>query len=117
MGVRRDGHIHPAHDCQRRGVKSREKMTLGLKSMSPQPHQTALIVNNTYWSLKLMEDGSDMVPTNPIYDAGITSSFFRQKPKQLQKTTRGSRIGLLRRALQVKTAYIPYDVHSNYWAY
>jgi len=70
-----------------------EKMALGIESMSPQPHQTALIINNTYWSMKLMEDFWDMVLTNPIYDAGITSSFFLQKPKHLQRATRGSCIG------------------------
>jgi len=89
----------------------------GLQDMPPQPLQTIWIGNSAYWSRNLLMAGSDRPLTDPVYDAGISGSFFGRKPKQIRKASLPVRIALLRRALQVAVAYIPYNIHSNHWVY
>jgi len=85
--------------------------------MPPRPQQTVWRGNNTYWSLRLLELGSNLIVTNPMYDAGITGPYLGRKPHQLSRNMQGALIELLLRALQVKAAFIPHNIHSNHSVY
>ena len=89
----------------------------GLQTMPPQPGQTVWLGASSYWSKNLLTPGSGRALTDPTLDAGVTGAFFGKKPKQIQHASHGARTALFERALQVKTVYVPFNIHGSHWVY
>ena len=89
----------------------------GLQAMPPQPGQTVWIGPNSYWSKNLLTEGSGRSLTDPALDAGVTGAFFGKNPKQIKHANHHACTALFQRALQVKTVYVPFNIHSFHWVY